>query len=200
MTITAVRTGLTPMKHPEDIKPVVVETLVSAGLPGFQVVNLTDGACRELRDRVRAAFMCSEFSWPQQKVTINVAPFGGLPVYRRGLDLAVAVGILAATGQADVRPDLAVPPAELTLDGHVRRLDHRILRDSTLRDYLTVCRPWKVGDRIKVTNHIAGWFRGVVLELDAANGVPKLLDDDAYGHVALHEPVIRTIELDEVSE
>ena len=44
--------------------PVAVEVHVSNGLPGFNVVGLPDAACRESRDRVRAALLSSGLTWP----------------------------------------------------------------------------------------------------------------------------------------
>jgi magnesium chelatase family protein len=101
-------------------RPVVVEVHVATGLPSFQVVGLPDEACRESRDRVRAAVLSSGLTWPQARITVNLAPSG-----RRkggsGLDLAIAVGVLAADGQ--VRDDLVDDHGflgELGLDGTVR--------------------------------------------------------------------------------
>ncbi|MBW3645579.1 MAG: ATP-binding protein [Actinobacteria bacterium] len=79
-------------------RPVSVEVHVSAGLPGFTVVGLPDAACREARDRVRAALLSSGLGWPQRRVTVNLAP-SGLRKNGAGLDLAVAVGVLAAQGE-----------------------------------------------------------------------------------------------------
>src|SRR5207237_780488 len=83
---------------------VAVEVHVSSGLPGFTVVGLPDAACRESRDRVRAALLSSGLPWPTRRVTVNLAPSGirkGGPV----LDLPIAVGLLVANGDplADVR-------------------------------------------------------------------------------------------------
>jgi len=55
-------------------RPVLVEVHVSNGLPGFTVVGLPDAACREARDRVRAALLSSGFPWPLRRVTVNLAP------------------------------------------------------------------------------------------------------------------------------
>ena len=78
-------------------RPVTVEVHVSTGLPGFQIVGLPDEACRESRDRVRAAVMSSGLPWPSCRMTVNLAPSnqrkGG-----SGLDLAIAIGLLAAHG------------------------------------------------------------------------------------------------------
>jgi magnesium chelatase family protein len=55
-------------------RPVLVEVHVSNGLPGFAVVGLPDAACREARDRVRAALLSSGLPWPLRRVTVNLAP------------------------------------------------------------------------------------------------------------------------------
>jgi len=57
-------------------RPVAVEVHVSNGLPGFTVVGLPDAACRESRDRVRAALLSSGLPWPLRRVTVNLAPSG----------------------------------------------------------------------------------------------------------------------------
>lgn len=101
--------------------PVVVE-LFTRGFPGYRIVGLPDAACRESRDRVRAALVSDGFTYPQLGITINLAPTaerkGGA-----GLDLAIALGLLAASGQLDpaALDDLAAF-GELGLDGAVRPL------------------------------------------------------------------------------
>ena len=60
--------------HGVDDRSVSVEVHVSAGLPGFTVVGLPDAAVRESRDRVRAALLSSQQSWPARRVTVNLAP------------------------------------------------------------------------------------------------------------------------------
>lgn len=99
---------------------IMVEAHVGPGIPGFTVVGLPDEGCRESRDRVRAAMLSSGLEWPQRRITINVAGSGE----RRGgsgLDLAIAVGILVATGvvNAESVSQLAFL-AELGLDGSLR--------------------------------------------------------------------------------
>ena len=102
--------------------PISVEVHVGAGLPAFTVVGLPDTACREARERTRAAFATTELRWPPRKVIANLAP-SGLKKNGSGLDLAMAVGVLVAGGE--------VPPesvagmgfvGELGLDGSVRRV------------------------------------------------------------------------------
>src|ERR1700734_2040941 len=79
-------------------RPVLVEVHVSNGLPGFTIVGLPDTAVRESRDRVRAALLSSGFPWPLPRVTRNLGP-SGVRQGGAGLDLAIAVGVLVATGQ-----------------------------------------------------------------------------------------------------
>jgi magnesium chelatase family protein len=99
-----------------------VEVHVGLGLPCFTVVGLPDTSCREARDRVRAAVESSGFTWPNRRVTVNLAPSDVRKV-GAGLDLAIAVAVLAATGK--VRAEALEPLAfvgELGLSGSVRRV------------------------------------------------------------------------------
>lgn len=105
-----------------DGRPVTVEVHVSSGLPGFTIVGQPDAACREARDRVRAALLSSEMVWPLKKVTVNLAP-SGVRKMGAGLDLAIAVGLLVASGQLDVEAVVGHAfVGELGLDGSVRRV------------------------------------------------------------------------------
>jgi magnesium chelatase family protein len=106
--------------HGVDGRPVAVEVHVSGGLPGFTVVGLPDAAVRESRDRVRAAFSSSALEWPRHRVTVNLAP-SGTRKGGSGLDLPIAVGILAADGtlpSACVEDTACI--GELGLDGSLR--------------------------------------------------------------------------------
>lgn len=100
--------------------PVTVEVHVGSGLPGFHVVGLPDESIRESRDRVRAAVMSSEATWPNDKITVNLAP-SQQRKSGSGLDLAIALGVLVASGQIplDAVREMAFI-GELGLDGSVR--------------------------------------------------------------------------------
>jgi len=103
-------------------QPVLVEVHVGNGLPGFSMVGLPDAACRESRDRVKAAMQSVGITFPNRKVTVNLAP-SAVRKHGAGLDLAIAVGVLVATG--DVVADAVAGMAflgELGLDGSVRRV------------------------------------------------------------------------------
>jgi magnesium chelatase family protein len=100
--------------------PVRVEVHVAVGLPGFTVVGLPDTACRESRDRVRAAVLSSGVGWPQKRITVNLAP-SGLRKTGAGLDLAIALGVLAAAGEIPLEAIAGLGLiGELGLDGRVR--------------------------------------------------------------------------------
>ena len=101
---------------------VTVEVHVGNGLPGFTVVGLPDASCREARDRTRAAVLTSELEWPQRRTTVNLAPTTVRKV-GAGLDLAIAVAVLVATGQ--IPPEAVENRAfvgELGLDGALRHV------------------------------------------------------------------------------
>lgn len=97
-----------------------VEVHVSKGLPSFSIVGLPDAACRESRDRVRAAIISSGMFWPQRRVTVNLAP-SGIRKGGSGLDLPVAVALLIADGQLPAAAAENVGfIGELGLDGTLR--------------------------------------------------------------------------------
>lgn len=101
-------------------RPVAVEVDIRAGLPGFTIVGLADASVREARERVQAAILNSGYEFPARKITVNLAP-GDVPKAGPGLDLALACGVLAASGQAPKeRLEDHVLYGELALDGGVR--------------------------------------------------------------------------------
>lgn len=103
-------------------QPVTVEVHVGKGLPGFQIVGLPDEACREARDRVRAAVMSSELEWPVERITVNLAP-SSVRKGGSGLDVAIAVGVLVAKGIVDAAAVAGLAfVGELGLDGALRSL------------------------------------------------------------------------------
>lgn len=81
-----------------DAPSVTVEVHLSNGLPCFTLVGLPETAVRESRDRVRSAICNSQFEFPFQRITVNLAP-ADLPKEGGRFDLAIAIGILAASKQ-----------------------------------------------------------------------------------------------------
>lgn len=79
---------------------VMVKVHLSQGLPAVTMVGLPEAAVRESKDRVRSAIINSGFQFPNRRLTINLAP-ADLPKDGARLDLPIAIGILAASGQID---------------------------------------------------------------------------------------------------
>ena len=97
-----------------------VEVRISSQLPRVDVVGLPEAAVRESVSRIRGAISAAGLSFPDRRVTVNLAP-AELRKNGAGLDLPIAIGILAAS-------DLLPPEAlgvrafvgELALDGRLR--------------------------------------------------------------------------------
>ena len=99
---------------------VTAEINLGTGMPMFEIVGLPDTSVKESRERVRAALKNSGFSFPNGRITVNLAPADQKkegPAY----DLAIALGLLACTGmiEPDRLKDVCVI-GELSLDGSVR--------------------------------------------------------------------------------
>ncbi|MEM1263076.1 MAG: YifB family Mg chelatase-like AAA ATPase [Pseudomonadota bacterium] len=99
---------------------VTIEVHLAPGLPRFSVVGMAETSVREARDRVRAAIVQAGFSFPQHAITVHLGP-ADLPKHGGRYDLAIAIGILIASGQ--LPPDAAANVelyGELSLSGEVK--------------------------------------------------------------------------------
>ncbi|MDD5113080.1 MAG: YifB family Mg chelatase-like AAA ATPase [Methylobacter sp.] len=101
---------------------VTVEVHVANGLPALNIVGLPETAVKESKDRVRGAILNSRFEFPAQRITVNLAP-ADLPKEGGRFDLAIALGILAASGQI---PNIGLEQyecvGELSLGGELRAI------------------------------------------------------------------------------
>ncbi len=144
-----------------------VEVDVSNGLPACDIVGLPDTAVREARDRVRTAIRNSGYDFPLSRITVNLAPADIKkegPVY----DLAIAVGILAATGQVD--PTVCRQYAfigELSLEGSVRSINGTLPLVSALKghniDHIIV--PWKNAPEAALIQDVEIYGAGTLAQL-----------------------------------
>ena len=102
---------------------VSVEVHLSNGLPAFNIVGLPETAVKESKDRVRSALINSKFEFPNRRITVNLAP-AELPKGGSRFDLAIAIGILAASEQI---PKLSLEKfefiGELALSGELRGIE-----------------------------------------------------------------------------
>ena len=119
--------------------PMEVEVDITDGLPAFDIIGLPDTAVREAKDRVRSAIRNSGYSFPYSRITVNLAP-ADLKKEGSGFDLAIAVGLLAATGQIPKTEKLhsSLFVGELSLDGNLRKINGALamaLSLSEINDY-----------------------------------------------------------------
>lgn len=100
-----------------------VEVYLSGGLPRFSLVGLPEAAVREAKDRVRAAINCAQYEFPARVITVNLAP-ADLPKDGGRFDLAIALGVLAASGQIPLESLQEYEfLGELGLTGELRAVD-----------------------------------------------------------------------------
>lgn len=101
-------------------RPIEVEVDINSGMPGTVLVGLADTIVNEARDRVRAAVVNSGTAWPDQRVTINLAP-SNVPKTGSHFDLAIASALFMAKREipAEALVD-SVLLGELALDGRLR--------------------------------------------------------------------------------
>jgi magnesium chelatase family protein len=100
--------------------PVTIEVHLTNGTPSLSIVGLPETAVKESKDRVRSALLNAQFEFPIKRCTINLAP-ADLPKDGGRFDLAIALGILAASGQIskDILQDYEFI-GELALSGELR--------------------------------------------------------------------------------
>lgn len=77
---------------------ITVEVDISQGLPVFDIVGLPNQSVKEARERVRAAIKNSGYEFPMRRIVVNLAP-ATIRKSSAGLDLAIALGVLIASGQ-----------------------------------------------------------------------------------------------------
>lgn len=97
-----------------------IEGTEVCGLPAFNIVGMASKTISEARERVKSAIRSSGFIFPDQKLTINLAP-ADLEKSGTGLDLPIAINILTLSNQL-LQNNIAGTAfvGELSLDGEIR--------------------------------------------------------------------------------
>ncbi len=162
-----------------DAPPVTIEVFLSGGLPAFTIVGMAETAVRESKDRVRGALMSSGFEFPQQRITVSLAP---AEMKKSGgrYDLAIALGILAAKKQfpkdalqdvevygelslsGDLRPVPAILPAVLRAAAAGRCVI--VPKDNEVEASLASANVYPATSLTEITSHLAGKDPIVVVE------------------------------------
>jgi len=106
-----------------EAQAVSVEVDVHRGLPSFAIVGMADAAVREERERLRAALVSCGFEFPVRRIVVNLAPIR-LRTSGRGMGLAIAAGLLCASGQLEPKSfERLALVGELALSGELKPLE-----------------------------------------------------------------------------
>ena len=97
-----------------------VEVDISKGMPAFSIVGLPDNAVKESKERVRTAIINSGHLFPQNRITINLAP-AGIRKEGAGFDLPIATAIIASIYSMETEKiDGFMIVGELALNGEIK--------------------------------------------------------------------------------
>ncbi|CAA9307778.1 MAG: AAA+ ATPase superfamily protein YifB/ComM, associated with DNA recombination [uncultured Lysobacter sp.] len=145
-----------------------VEVHLAGGLPRMSIVGLPEAAVREAKDRVRAAIVCAQFEFPARAITVNLAP-ADLPKDGGRFDLAIALGILAASGQVplDALGEYEFL-GELALTGELRAVDGVLPAAlAAAREGRKLVVPAGNGAEAALAGHVEAWTARTLLEVCA---------------------------------
>ena len=156
-----------------DAYRVEVEVDISSGLPSFATVGLPEASVKESRERVKSAITNSGYRFPDDRITVNLAP-ADIKKEGTGFDLPIALGILAATGvvpQEMVSRYLVL--GELSLDGRVKPVRGSLPMALSAREagHLAIIVPHENGREasvisdidvlpVKTLSQVVGFLRG----------------------------------------
>jgi magnesium chelatase family protein len=77
---------------------VAVEAHIGRGLPSLTLTGMPGATVQDARDRIRPAVESSGLEWPLRRIVVNLCP-GNLRKEGPGLDLPIAMGVVAASAQ-----------------------------------------------------------------------------------------------------
>ena len=100
----------------DELRLVDVESSFNRGLPALNIVGLAGASIKESAERVKSALLSLNFSFPAQKIIINLSP-SDMPKSGSHFDLSIAL-LIALQKERDFEPIFAF--GELGLDGGVK--------------------------------------------------------------------------------
>ncbi|MBO6096043.1 MAG: YifB family Mg chelatase-like AAA ATPase [Bacteroidales bacterium] len=154
--------------------PVIIEVQIQLGV-GIHLVGLADAAVKESLLRTVTALQAKGFHVPGRKIVINLAP-ADLHKQGSGYDVPIALGIIAASGQRNLKAlDKYLIMGELGLDGSVRPVS---------------------GTLPMVELALRQGFRGCILPEESALEAVDYANGEIYG-VRTLEDVLRVLEEEE---
>ena len=104
-----------------DGRIIETQTDINNGLPNFELAGLCGQVANESRERVRSAIRNSGFIFPMKRITVNLSP-ADMHKEGSGFDLAIALGILAASNEINIvneKINKFIFLGELSLDGRI---------------------------------------------------------------------------------
>lgn len=149
-----------------DAIEVTVETHLSNGLPGFAIVGLPETAVKESKERVRSAIINSGLDFPNRRITVNLAP-ADLPKAGGRYDLAIALSILAASGQIETQLLAGTEVlGELALDGRIRKVQGTVSAIlSAKKDHNKILLPAANREELDLVGYSQSYYVNSLLEL-----------------------------------
>ncbi len=100
-----------------DAKVVEVEGSLTTGLPSFNVVGLASSDIQEAKERAKNALQAQNFELPPLRITINLSPSD---IKKSGTHFDLAIALMVALGEQDIRHNDIFVFGELGLDGKVK--------------------------------------------------------------------------------
>ena len=162
--------------HGIDAITVTVETDVSNGC-NFYMVGLPDSAVKESQQRIEAALRSSGYRLPGKRIVINLAP-ADLKKEGSAYDLAIAIGILGASGQISSEAvGEYIILGELSLDGSINPVKGALpIAIQALKEkYKGIILPAQNAREAAVVNNVVVYGVSNIKEvIDIFNGNPTI--------------------------
>jgi len=190
-----------------------VEVDIVSGLPTFTTVGLPETSVKESKERVKSAINNSGFTFPDDRITVNLAP-ADIKKEGTGFDLPIALGILTAKriiSQKLISKYLVL--GELSLDGRIKPVRGSLPMALAAKNasYTGIIVPYENGreasivDKIsvlpvKTLSQLVNFFRGLSqidpLKTNVSEVFQKDINYDAdFSEVKGQEHVKRALEV-----
>jgi magnesium chelatase family protein len=179
---------------------VEVEVDIASGLPSFTTVGLPETAVKESRERVKSAITNSGYSFPDDRITVNLAP-ANIKKEGTGFDLPIALGILSATDiikQKMLERYLVL--GELSLDGRIKPVNGSLPMAIAAREagYKGIIVPLENGNEasvidgisvlpVETLSQVVDFFRGFGQIETVRTEITSLFGKDRYFEVDFSE-------------
>ncbi len=155
-----------------------VEIGVHGTRGGFVISGLGRREVQEGGQRLQNALQAAGYQWPEGAITVNLAP-ADVPKSGTGLDLAIALALLEATGQIHPRLDAPIfAIGELGLEGTIRPIHGALTIARKIPDGSVLVAPKENNDELAILlqmkearkNYVPYVVQTLVEAVEAAEG------------------------------